>query len=95
MSGEEDNDVIDLIVVGFEGDDCLVSPTAPLSPEEMQKLVGKDVEYEDFKGVVWKGTALELVDNEILRVRFEEAALSEGGPSGLGQGSLVRIKKPK
>ena len=92
MSGDEEEvNAIDMIVVGFEEDDCIVSPTSPLSSEELESLVGKDVEYEDFKGVIWRGKVVEIRGEDMLLVRFDKEALSEGGPSGLGQGSLVRV----
>jgi len=87
---EEEAEGLDAIVVGFEDEYCVVSPTKNLTPEEMQRLVGRAVFYEDFRGVVWQGRILELREDTFL-VMFEGAALSDGGPSGLGQGSLVRI----
>lgn len=88
MSEEEE---ISAIVVAFEGDDCVVSTTSPVNLELLEKLVGCEVLYEDFKGDLWKGTVIGLYENETLIVRFSEEAISQGGPSGLGQGSLVKI----
>lgn len=82
---------ISAIVVAFDGDDCIVSTTSPLDVNELEKLVGCEVLYEDFKGVLWKGRVTGLFENESLVVRFSEEAISQGGPSGLGQGSLVKI----
>ncbi|MDJ0269110.1 MAG: hypothetical protein NXY59_00905 [Aigarchaeota archaeon] len=96
MSGEEEeSEAIDAIVVAFdENDNCIVSPTQPLSDEELSTLVGSEAEYEDFKGVKWYGKVVEARE-EGLVVRFSEEAMSQGGPSGLGQGSLVRIPLKK
>ncbi|MEM1948526.1 MAG: hypothetical protein QXY84_00675 [Candidatus Caldarchaeum sp.] len=87
MSEEE----IPAVVVAFEGDDHIVSTTTPLDTTELEKLVGCEVLYEDFKGILWKGLVTGLFENESLVVRFSEEAISQGGPSGLGQGSLVKI----
>lgn len=81
---EEEQDSIDVIVVGFEEDDCLVSPTQPLSDEDMAKLVGRPVSFEDFKGKLWHGRVAERRE-DYLFVKFDQL------PDGLGQGSLVRI----
>lgn len=53
--------------------------------------MGRDVFYEDFKGVVWRGKIVDIYGDDTLKVRFQSEAISEGGPSGLGQGSLVKI----
>ncbi|MCS7138293.1 MAG: hypothetical protein NZ941_08015 [Candidatus Caldarchaeum sp.] len=86
---------ISAIVVAFEGDDCIVSTTSPVDASQLQKLVGCEVLYEDFKGDLWKGTVVGLYEDETLIVRFSEEAISQGGPSGLGQGSLVKIMPKK
>jgi len=94
-NGETEGEELDFIVVGFEDEDCIVSPTSPIEPEKLSSLMDREVEYEDFKGVIWKGKVVEVVGEDMLRVRFSQSAISEGGPSGLGQGSLVRIKTKK
>ncbi|MCS6784536.1 MAG: hypothetical protein NZ581_05010 [Candidatus Caldarchaeum sp.] len=87
MSEEE----ITAVVVAFAGDDCVVSTTTPVDASELSKLVGCEVLYEDFKGDLWKGTVIDVYEGETLLVRFSGEAISQGGPSGLGQGSLVKI----
>jgi hypothetical protein len=89
VSGEEE--AITAIVVAFDGDDCIVSTTTPLTSEELEKMVGSQVIYEDFRGDLWYGVVTGLYEGDTLRVRFSEEAISQGGPSGLGQGSLVKI----
>jgi hypothetical protein len=89
LSGEEE--AITAIVVAFDGDDCIVSTTTPLTLEELEKMVGSQVIYEDFRGDLWYGVVTGLYEGDTLRVRFSEEAISQGGPSGLGQGSLVKI----
>ncbi len=86
---EEEN--ITAIVVAFDGDDCIVNPTSPLDTARLEKFVGCEVLYEDFRGDVWKGVVVGIYEGDTLRVRFSEEAISQGGPSGLGQGSLVTI----
>ncbi|MEM1943021.1 MAG: hypothetical protein QXO30_07005 [Candidatus Caldarchaeum sp.] len=88
MSEEEE---VSAIVVAFDGDDCIVSPTSPLESTVLQKLVGSKVIYEDFKGDLWEGVVTGVYEADNLVVRFSEEAISQGGPSGLGQGSLVKI----
>ncbi len=88
---EEEVEFLDAVVIGFENDDCIVSVTGILGDFDMKELVGRDVFYEDFKGVVWKGKVVDVYEGENLLVRFQTEAISEGGPSGLGQGSLVKI----
>ncbi len=90
---EEEN--ITAIVVAFDGDDCIVSPTSPLDAAKLEKLVGCEVLYEDFRGDVWKGVVVGVYEEDTLRVRFSEEVISQGGPSGLGQGSLVTISPKK
>jgi len=89
VSEEEE---LSAIVVAFDGDDCIVSTTTPIDSSELRKLVGCEVFYEDFRGEIWRGTVVDLFEGDTLRVRFSEEAISQGGPSGLGQGSLVKIK---
>ncbi|MCS7129072.1 MAG: hypothetical protein NZ919_00310 [Candidatus Caldarchaeum sp.] len=93
MNDEEES--ISAIVVAFDGDDCVVSTTSPLESSVLKNLVGCEVLYEDFKGDLWKGLVVDMYQDETLRVRFSEEAISQGGPSGLGQGSLVRIVPKK
>ncbi|MEM0442723.1 MAG: hypothetical protein QXS57_03120 [Candidatus Caldarchaeum sp.] len=88
MTEEEE---VSAIVVAFDGDDCIVSPTSPLEPTLLQKLLGSKVLYEDFKGDLWEGVVTDVYGVDNLVVRFSEEAISQGGPSGLGQGSLVKI----
>ncbi|MEM2333286.1 MAG: hypothetical protein QXU87_00855 [Candidatus Caldarchaeum sp.] len=92
MSGEE---TITAIVVAFDGDDCIVSTTSPMSSDELEKLVGCEVLYEDFRGDIWRGIVVGLYEGDTLRVKFSEEAISQGGPSGLGQGSMVTIMPRK
>ncbi|MDW8360726.1 MAG: hypothetical protein RMK31_09145 [Candidatus Caldarchaeum sp.] len=87
----EEAESISAVVVAFDGDDCVVSTTSPLDSAVLKNLVGCEVLYEDFKGDIWKGVVVDMYEDETLRVRFSEEAISQGGPSGLGQGSLVKI----
>ncbi len=91
----EEEETITAIVVAFDGDDCVVSTTTPLTSEELEKMVGSQVIYEDFRGDLWYGVVTGLYEGDTLRVRFSEEAISQGGPSGLGQGSLVKIMPQK
>jgi len=91
----EEEEAITAIVVAFDGDDCVVSTTTPLASEELEKMVGRQVIYEDFRGDLWYGVVTGLYEGDTLRVRFSEEAISQGGPSGLGQGSLVKIMPQK
>jgi ribosomal protein L35AE/L33A len=88
---EDEMEFLDAVVIGFENDDCIVSVTGSLGNIDLRELVGRDVFYEDFKGVVWKGRVVDVYEGDNLLVRFQTEAISEGGPSGLGQGSLVKI----
>ncbi|MEM1944990.1 MAG: hypothetical protein QW756_05275 [Nitrososphaerota archaeon] len=93
---EDESEFLDAVVIGFEDDDCVVSVTSGLGNLDVGDLVGREVFYEDFKGVVWKGRVVDIYEDDTLRVRFQSEAISEGGPSGLGQGSLVKIPaRPK
>lgn len=92
MSGEE---YLTAIVVAFEEDDCIVSTTTPLDTAQLEGLVGCEVQYEDFKGDIWRGVVVGVYEGDTLRVRFSEEAISQGGPSGLGQGSMVTIMPKK
>ena len=88
---DTEEEPVTAIVVAFDGDDCIVSTTSPLGSDELEKMVGCQVIYEDFRGDLWYGTVVGLYEGDTLRVRFSEEAISQGGPSGLGQGSLVKI----
>jgi len=92
LSEEEE---VSAIVVAFDGDDCIVSTTSPMDRKELETLVGCEVLYEDFKGEIWQGVVTDLHEDDTLRVRFSEEAISQGGPSGLGQGSMVKITRKK
>lgn len=89
---EQADEMIDAIVIGFDDEErVLAQPTAQFSVDDLSSLINHVVEYEDFKGIVWKGKVLDVVEN-VLVIEFERSAISQGGPSGLGQGSLVRIR---
>jgi len=90
-----EEETLTAIVVAFDGDDCIVSTTTPLDPAVLEKLVGCEVLYEDFKGDLWHGVVVGIYEGDTLRVRFSEDAISQGGPSGLGQGSMVTIMPRK
>jgi len=93
MSQDEGaRDLLDAIVIGFDDEDrILATLTAPMSNDEIKVLKGCRVTYEDFKGVVWEGRVIDVQEDALI-IEFSRSALSEGGPSGLGQGSLLRIQ---
>lgn len=90
MSDELQN-TIDAIVVGFDEEErVLAQPTAQTAFDDITALINHEVTYEDFKGVVWRGRVIDAM-GDVLVVEFEASAISTGGPSGLGQGSLIKV----
>ncbi len=91
MPGETAEEYIDFIVIGFdENERILVSPTSGSGVLDLERMVGCEVLYEDYRSVVWKGRVVEA-SGDVLVVVFGQEAGEEGVPPGLGQGSLVRI----
>jgi len=91
MPEETAEEYIDFIVIGFdENERILVSPTSGSGVEVLERMVGCEVRYEDYRSVIWRGRVVEAT-GDVLVVVFGEEAGEEGIPPGLGQGSLVRI----
>ena len=73
------------VVISFEEDySCLVAVQENLSIPELEKMVGRGVEFDISKSKIAKGKVVGL-DGDLLQVRWQET------PVGLGQSSMMRI----
>lgn len=73
------------VVITFDDDySCSVAIQENLSIEELEKFVGRDVEFDVSKTKVAKGKVTGL-DGDLVRVEWTDV------PLGLGQSSMMRI----
>jgi len=89
MPGDEP-EWIDAIVVAFdEQDRVLASPTSSVDSSLLSGLIGEEAIYEDYNGVAWRGTVVDVSGESVVIVFNPEAPYEL--PPGLGNGSLIRI----
>lgn len=73
------------VVISFDDDySCLVAAQENLSIEELQKMIGRQVEFDVSRNKIAKGTVTGL-EGDLLSIKWQET------PSGLGQSSMMRI----
>lgn len=73
------------VVITFDDDySCSVAVQENLSIEELQKMIGRDVEFDVSKSKIAKGKVVGL-DGDLVQVKWSEV------PTGLGQSSMMRI----
>jgi hypothetical protein len=73
------------VVISFDDDySCLVAVQENLSVEELQKMVGRDVQFDVSKNKIARGKVVGL-EGDLLSVKWDET------PVGLGQSSMMRI----
>jgi hypothetical protein len=73
------------VVISFDDDySCLVAVQENLSVEELQKMVGREVQFDVSKNKIARGKVVGL-EGDLLSVKWDET------PIGLGQSSMMRI----
>jgi hypothetical protein len=73
------------VVISFDDDySCLVAVQENLSVEELQKMVGREVQFDVSKNKIARGKVVGL-EGDLLSVKWDET------PVGLGQSSMMRI----
>lgn len=73
------------VVISFNDDySCLVAVQENLSIEELQKMVGREVQFDVAKNKVARGKVAGL-EGDLLSITWQET------PLGLGQSSMMRI----
>jgi len=73
------------VVITFDEDySCEAAVQENLSVEDLQKLVGKEVQFDISKTKIAHGIVVGL-DGDMVQVKWEET------PFGLGQSSMMRI----
>jgi hypothetical protein len=73
------------VVISFDDDySCLVAVQENLEIAQLEKMVGRDVEFDVSKSKIAKGKVIEL-EGDLLKVTWQET------PLGLGQSSMMRI----
>jgi hypothetical protein len=73
------------VVISFEEDySCLAAVQENLSNEQLEKLIGKDVQFDISKNKFARGKVVGL-DGDLIQVRWDET------PIGLGQSSMMRV----
>lgn len=73
------------VVITFDDDySCSAAIQENLSMDELQKIVGRDVEFDVSKTKIAKGKVVGL-DGDLVQVKWSDV------PIGLGQSSMMRI----
>ena len=73
------------VVITFDDDySCSAAVQENLSMDELQKFVGRAVEFDISKNKIAKGKVVGL-DGDLVQVKWSEV------PLGLGQSSMMRI----
>lgn len=73
------------VVISFDDDySCLVAVQENLSIEDLQKMVGREVQFDVSKNKIAKGKVSGL-EGDLLSIKWQET------PLGLGQSSMMRI----
>ncbi len=73
------------VVITFDDDySCSAAIQENLSMDELQKMVGRDVEFDVSKSKIAKGKVVGL-DGDLVQVKWADV------PLGLGQSSMMRI----
>jgi hypothetical protein len=73
------------VVISFDDDySCLVAVQENLSVEELQKMIGREVQFDVAKNKIAKGKVAGL-EGDLLSIKWEET------PLGLGQSSMMRV----
>jgi len=73
------------VVITFDDDySCSAAIQDNLSMDELQKMIGKDVEFDVSKSKIAKGKVIGL-DGDLVQVKWSDV------PLGLGQSSMMRV----
>jgi hypothetical protein len=73
------------VVITFDDDySCSAAVQENLGMSDLQKLVGREVEFDISKAKIAHGTIIGL-DGDLVQVKWKET------PLGLGQSSMMRI----
>jgi hypothetical protein len=73
------------VVISFDDDySCLVAVQENLSIEQLQKMIGREVQFDVSKNKFARGKVAGL-EGDLLSVKWEDT------PIGLGQSSMMRI----
>jgi hypothetical protein len=73
------------VVISFDDDySCLVAVQENLEIPALQKMVGREVQFDVSKSKIAKGKVVDL-EGDLLKVTWQET------PLGLGQSSMMRI----
>ena len=76
---------ITAVVIIFDDDfSCSVAVQENLTIDQLQKMVGREVQFDVSKGKIAHGKVVGL-DGDLLKVSWSET------PLGLGQSSMMRI----
>lgn len=73
------------VVITFDDDySCSAAVQENMSMDELQKMVGRDVEFDVSKTKIAKGKVVGL-DGDLVQIKWSDV------PIGLGQSSMMRI----
>ncbi len=73
------------VVISFDDDySCLVAVQENLAIPELQKMVGREVQFDISKTKIAKGK-VDDIEGDLLKISWSET------PLGLGQSSMMRI----
>jgi hypothetical protein len=73
------------VVISFDDDySCVAAIQENLSIDELQKFVGREVQFDVSKNKIAKGKVVGL-DGDLIQVKWDEE------PMGLGQSSMMRV----
>ena len=76
---------ITAVVITFDDDySCSAAIQENLSIEELQKFIGRTVEFDVSKSKIAKGKVVSL-DGDLIQVKWSDT------PLGLGQSSMMRV----
>ncbi len=73
------------VVISFDDDySCLVAVQENMSISDLQKMVGREAQFDVSKNKIAKGKVMDL-EGDLLKIAWQET------PLGLGQSSMMRI----
>ncbi|MDH2899726.1 MAG: hypothetical protein PXY39_02025 [archaeon] len=73
------------VVISFDDDySCLVAVQENLSIDQLEKMVGREVQFDVSKNKIAKGKVTGL-EGDLLSIKWQET------PLGLGQSSMLRV----
>lgn len=73
------------VVISFDDDySCLVAVQENLSIDQLEKMVGREVQFDVSKNKIAKGKVTGL-EGDLLSIKWQEI------PLGLGQSSMLRV----